>query len=60
MSAKPFIIQQFKYENGHKDWDSLQVDYAGSFLDHNYLIFVDTHTKWVDVKKQNIIKSDDI
>ena len=33
-----------------KPWSRLDLDFAGPFLGHNYLVLVDSHSKWMDVQ----------
>ena len=34
-----------------RPWSRIHVDYAGPFLGHMFLVLVDSHSKWLDVRK---------
>ena len=38
-------------------WSRLHLDFAGPFLEHNYLVLVDAYSKWIDVQVMSSITS---
>ena len=37
------------WQPSEQPWDRVHMDFAGPFMDHMWLIVVDTHTKWLEV-----------
>ena len=38
-------------------WSHLHLDFAGPFLGHMFLVLVDKHSKWMEVKLMNSISA---
>jgi len=41
--------QLHPWEFPNKTWERLHVDYAGPFMNYNFLILVDAHSKWPEI-----------
>lgn len=39
------------WECPQRPWARLHIDFAGPFLGHMYLVLVDAHSKWLEVKR---------
>ena len=44
----PPVAPLHPWEWPQEPWERLHLDYAGPFMDHMFLVIVDTHSKWVD------------
>lgn len=56
-SKSPPVAEPKSWPETQKPWSRLHLDYAGPFLGANFLIVVDSHSKWVEVKITNTITS---
>ena len=50
VSSLPPKTPLHPWEWPSQPWSCLHIDFAGPFLGHMYLVIVDTHSKWLDVK----------
>jgi len=46
------------WEWPEKPWSRLHVDFAGPFMGHMFLVVVDSHSKWIEVKMMNKITAE--
>jgi hypothetical protein len=44
-------IQPHPWDFPKRAWERVHVDYAGPFMDHNFLIIVDAYSKWPEIIK---------
>jgi len=47
--ASPPVAPLHPWTWPRQPWDRLHIDYAGPYLDHRFLVVVDTHSKWLEV-----------
>ena len=48
-SPAPVPLQPWEWPQ--RPWSRLHIDFAGPFLGHMYLVLVDAHSKWLEVKR---------
>ena len=53
----PPVAPLHPWEWPSKPWSRLHLDFAGPFLDKNFLVLVDAHSKWMDVEIMTSITS---
>ncbi|XP_058985915.1 uncharacterized protein K02A2.6 [Musca domestica] len=56
-SRSPPVAEPKSWPETQRPWSRLHLDYAGPFLGTNFLIVVDSHSKWVEVKMTKSITS---
>jgi hypothetical protein len=49
-AKKPSNIEPTVWQWPTAPWKRIHVDFAGPFLDHQFLVVVDAHSKWVEVE----------
>ena len=53
----PPVAQLHLWEWPSQPWSRLHIDLAGPFMGHMYLIIVDSHSKWLDMKIMHSIST---
>lgn len=53
----PAVAPLHPWEWPSQPWSRLHLDFAGAFLGHMYLVFVDAHSKWLDVHIMNSVSA---
>jgi hypothetical protein len=46
------------WEWPEKPWSRLHIDFAGPFLKHMFLVVVDSHSKWTEVRMMNTVTAE--
>ena len=46
----PLVAQLHTWEWPSQPWSILHIDFAGPFMGKMFLVIVDAHSKWLDVK----------